>query len=248
MLDVTFITEASNEGGIYLPVDYRPGFMSIIKSAIESESKIQYELMFNRRTVKPYTFAVSFGNEMKVENDKIFFMKPIEFKFSSFELEYEIYVYNYLVKNKHVNIFNRGFEVSHMRFVKKREIKGSFAIFKTLSPVLIRSHKNQNHYLCPECKNFKGDEDFHEAFKFNLNELARNLLNIEPTKAEFKSINLRKIVVKHMTKYGNLKFPGFVGVFSLEADPHILNLVNKAGLGSRRGEGFGMVELIYEGT
>lgn len=243
---VSFLNPSGFTNG-YLPIDYRNGFVSIIKSAVQNESKIQYELMFNRRTVKPYTFSVSFGNKIEIQDDKIFFSDPINFKFSSFEVEFEIYLYNYLIKNKSINIYGQKFEVSNMRFEAKKEIKSSFAIFKTLSPVVIRSHTNQNHYLCPECENFNGDKDFNDAFQFNLEELARNLLGIGSVKAEFKSIKLKRVIVKHMTKYGNLKFPGFVGVFSLEADPHILNLVNKAGLGSRRGEGFGMVDL-YKGT
>ncbi len=155
--------EASNEGGVHLPVDYRPGFMSIIKSAIWSESGAQYELMFNERTVKPYTFAVTFGDEIEIVKDKIFFTKPIEFKFSSFDLTYEIYVYNYLVKNKKLSIYKQSFEVSSIRVLNKREIRKNSAIFRTLAPVLIRSHKNEKHYLCPECENFKGDRDFLEA-------------------------------------------------------------------------------------
>lgn len=238
--------EASNEGGVHLPVDYRPGFMSIIKSAIQSEAGEQYELIFGMRTVKPYTFAVTFGDEIEIIEDKIFFTKPVEFKFSSFDLVYEIYIYNYLVKNKRLNIYQQSFEVSSIRVLNKQEIRKDSAIFRTLAPVLIRSHKNEKHYLCPKCENFSGDEDFDEAFRFNVNELARNLIGIDSVEVEFKPVKLKRVVVKHMTKYGDLKFPGFTGVFYLSAPVDVLNLINKAGLGSRRGEGFGMIDLVRE--
>ncbi|MFN3134568.1 MAG: CRISPR-associated endoribonuclease Cas6 [Candidatus Kryptonium sp.] len=238
--------EASSEGGIHLPVDYRPGFMSIIKSAIQSEAEDQYELMFNKRSVKPYTFAVTFGDEIEIIKDEIFFTKPIEFKFSSFDFAYEVYIYNYLVKHRRLNIYQRSFEVSSIRVFDKHEIRKNSAIFRTFAPVLIRSHKNEKHYLCPECENFGGDEDFDEAFRFNINELARNLIGIDFVDVEFRPIKLKRVVVKHMTKYGDLKFPGFVGVFYLGAPIEVLNLVNKAGLGSRRSEGFGMVDLVRE--
>jgi CRISPR-associated endoribonuclease Cas6 len=91
--------------------------------------------------------------------------------------------------------------------------------------------------------NFEGDSDFEEAFKFNMDELVRHLLSLgDFVGVEFKPIKLRKLVMKHM----GLKLPGFVGTFSLGADSKILNLINQVGLGSRRGQGFGMVEVLKE--
>lgn len=245
MLDV-FLKVGTSRGGVYLPLDYRPGFMSLIKSAVKNQTENLYEFIYAKRTVKPYTFAVTFGDELKIEGDKIFFTKPIGFKFSSFDTNYEIYVYNYLVREKEVKIYDQSFEVSSIRFVRKKEIKSSTVIFKTLSPVLIRSHENENFYLCPKCENFEGDESFDDAFKFNLNELTKNLIGLDGVDAEFKALKLKRVVVKHMKKYGDLKFPAFTGVFFLRASPEVLNLVNLAGLGSRRSEGFGMIELVKE--
>ncbi len=235
------------ECGFSLPLDYRTGFMSIIKSAFKSESPIDYDLIFNRRTVKSYTFAVSFGDDVKIKDEKIYFSKPLEFKFSSFDLKDEILLYNYFVKNETIKVFGLDFKVSYLKFVENGNIKGNSAIFRTLSPVLIRSHKNEKFYLCPQCENFDGDEDFVEALRFNVSELIRNLLGREvSSEINFKPIKTRRVVVKHMTDKGDLKLPGFVGLFLFEAEPEILNLILRAGLGARRGQGFGMVELVYE--
>jgi len=246
MLNITFKSSFASDEGIYLPLDYRGGFISLIKKSIERASVIDYEFLYQNRTIKPYTFAVSFGDDIKVENDKIFFNRPLQFKFSSFELKYEVYLYNFLVSQRSVEICGRAFSVENIKFVRVGKIRKNTAIFRTLSPVLIRSHKNEKHYLCPVCENFKGDDDFYDAFEFNLNELARNFLGVDSVAFEFRPIKLRRIVVKHMTKYGDLKFPAFVGLFYLEAPSDILNLINRAGLGSRRGEGFGMLELVRE--
>lgn len=245
MLEITLKSVGASGGGIFLPVDYRGGFLSIVKRAISSESSIEYDLIFGRRSVKPYTFAVTFGEEIKVEDDKIFFTRPIEFKFSSFEPKYEIYVYNYFVKNKSIEIYGHSFEVSSIKLKRKKEISEPKALFKTLSPVLIRSHENEKFYLCPKCENFDGDADFDEALKFNLREQVSNLLcKSFNGEVKLEPVNLRRVIVKHMINRGALKMPGFTGLFYLYAEPEILNLVNLAGLGSRRGQGFGMIDIV----
>jgi len=226
-----------------LPVDFREGFMSVIKGAIESSAPELYKALFERRTVKPYTFAVSFGNEVKIEEDRIFFKSPIEFKFSTNRPDILIIIYNHLLNKREFPIYNLRFKVEHNDIVRPKRIGKSEAIFRTVSPILIRSHKNERHYLCPKCVNFEGDNDFKEAFKFNMDELVRHLLGLgDFAEVELKPIKLRKLVMKHM----GLKLPGFVGAFSLKADPEILNLINQVGLGSRRGQGFGMVEVLKE--
>ncbi|CUS99370.1 CRISPR-associated endoribonuclease Cas6 [Candidatus Chrysopegis kryptomonas] len=248
MLKVVLEPNFIQPGNVFsLPLDYRTGFMSIIKSAFQSESPIDYDLVFNRRTVKPYTFAVAFGDDVKVQDEKIYFNRPLEFKFSSFDLNDEILLYNYFVRSKTIKIFGRDFDVSNLWIFENKKIKGNSAIFKTLSPVLIRSHKNEKFYLCPKCENFDGDEAFYEALKFNVSELVRNLLGREVSgEINFKPVKTRRVVVKHLTDRGNLKLPGFTGLFLFEAESEVLNLILRAGLGARRSQGFGMLELVYE--
>jgi|DewCreStandDraft_2_1066082.scaffolds.fasta_scaffold03470_7 CRISPR-associated endoribonuclease Cas6 len=234
-----------NEGNLSfkLPVDYRRGFISIIKGAVENHSTTLFSLLFEKRTVKPYTFSVSFGNKVKIEGESINFEPPVEFKFSTNRPDILTMVYNYLVGKREFPIYNLIFKVENINISRPRRIEKDQVVFRTLSPVLIRSHKNERHYLCPECINFNGDSDFKEAIKFNLDEMVKHLSNLNETGSfEFKPVELRKLVVKHM----GLKIPGFVGTFSMKASPEILNLINQVGLGSRRSQGFGMVEVIRE--
>ncbi len=226
-----------------LKVDFREGFMSIIKGAIDSSAPELYKTLFEKRTVKPYTFAVSFGNDVKIEDDRIFFKSPIEFKFSTYRPDILIMLYNHLIKKGEFPVYNLKLKVEHTDIARPKRIEKNEAVFRTVSPILIRSHKNERHYLCPKCANFEGDSDFEEAFKFNMDELCRNLLRLNDAgEVIFDSIKLKKLVIKHM----GLKLPGFVGTFSLKAAPGILNLINLVGLGSRRGQGFGMVEVVRE--
>ncbi|HXG31089.1 MAG TPA: CRISPR-associated endoribonuclease Cas6 [Thermodesulfobacteriota bacterium] len=232
---------STKEGDNTLPIDYRRGFISIIKGAIEGSWL--YSTLFKRRAVKPYTFSVSFGDRVKIEGEKILFENPIELKFSTNSPEIFVMVYNHLIGKREFPIYNLSFRVEHTEVVRPRRIETDKAIFRTLSPVLIRSHRNERHYLCPKCVNFEGDGDFEEAFKFNMDELCRNLIDLnESGEVIFDPIKLKKLVVKHM----GLKIPGFIGTFSMKASPEVLNLINQVGLGSRRSQGFGMVEVVRE--
>ncbi len=51
----------------FLPLSYHSGFMSLIKKSIEQEDPIAFSLPFEsqKAVVKPYTFAVSFGDDVK---------------------------------------------------------------------------------------------------------------------------------------------------------------------------------------
>lgn len=234
-----------NKGNLscQLPVDYRRGFISMIKGAVESHSPTLFSLLFEKRTVKPYTFSVSFGNKVKIEGENINFEPPIEFKFGTHQLDILTMVYNHLVGKKEFSIYNLLFTVENINISRPRKIEKNHVVLRTLSPILIRSHANERYYLCPQCINFNGDSDFEEAFKFNLDEIVKHLSDLDEVESfEFKPIELRRLVIKHM----GLKIPGFVGTFSMKAHPEVLNLINQVGLGSRRSQGFGMVEVIRE--
>lgn len=223
-----------------LPIDYRSSFISIIKAAVEGYDPLLYELIFLSRTVKPYTFAVSFGDGVKISDNQILSPNSIEFKFGTLEPKLLIMLYNHLITKRTFNIYNTEFSLEHVHTKRPRRIKGSEALLRTLSPVLIRSHKNEKHCLCPPCSNFPGDAEFHEALSYNMEEMSRHLGDMGSYKPELEAVRLKRIIITHM----GLKLPGFVGTFLLRADPRLLNLVITAGMGSRRSQGFGMVDVV----
>jgi len=238
-VDFQIIKNKNDDSKVFLPVDYRSGFMSIIKSVTQSESSICYDIYFGHRVVKPYTFAVYFGKNSTIKNEYIFFNGHIQFNFKTNSKGILLWLYNHLYREKKFPLYNLVVEVKNINVIKEKIIENNKIIFKTLSPLLVRSHENPNHYLCPKCENFDGDEKFYEAFKFNIKELLRNL-NIEYNEVKFTPIRMKKITIKHM----GMIFPAGAGIFQLDGIPEVLNLINQIGLGSRRTQGFGMVEVV----
>ncbi|MGC9060464.1 MAG: CRISPR-associated endoribonuclease Cas6, partial [Thermoplasmata archaeon] len=159
-----------------LPLDYRTGFMSLIKGAIEEFSPLNYKLLFDLRTVKPYTFAVLFGKNIKIKDERIYFDGSAQFKFRTVDCEMVAWLYNSLMRNRKRNIFGVEFIVQNVRvFPNPEPIRENQVIFTTVSPIMVRSPTNEKYCLVPKCENFKGDDGFDEALSFNIRELTRNL-------------------------------------------------------------------------
>ncbi|MCL6524837.1 MAG: CRISPR-associated endoribonuclease Cas6 [Thermoflavifilum sp.] len=245
------------EGDFQIPIDYRPECLSFIKRSIQQENEWLYKKYFFHKTIKPYTFALIPARIDRVDilNWKILCKQDLFFRLRVHPgyKELIITLYNAILKNKgKVEIFNQQFEIKSLWIQQVRSISGEQAIFKTISPVFIRGYQNKNYGVVPECvhNGFPGDDEFHEAFQKNIQEQVRAFLfdDDEPN-VQFKPIKLKRVVVYHMNKKLNdkpMKLPCFTGTFELTGQSEILNLIQQIGLGSRRGQGFGMVEFIQK--
>jgi CRISPR-associated endoribonuclease Cas6 len=64
---------------------------------------------------------------------------------------------------------------------------------------------------------------------------------------EYEFEHGKRVIVKHMNqKHPDskpLKFPGFQGKIKLNAPSSVLRLLYQAGIGARRSQGFGMVDI-----
>ncbi|MCL5408715.1 MAG: hypothetical protein M1135_01650, partial [Candidatus Omnitrophica bacterium] len=59
--------------GQTLPLDYRSGFISLLKTSYKLASPdIFYSSIYETNSLKPFTFSVYFGNKSKVQDNKIF--------------------------------------------------------------------------------------------------------------------------------------------------------------------------------
>ena len=230
---------------------YRSGFHSLIKSAVQEHARWLYSVYFDNSghvVVKPYTFAVLFSRP-KFTNGKVEF-KRLDFIFSSNDLFLSTAVYNWLVTHsKAFPLLGSVLSISKIKAQKVPKVSSQVIEVQSLSPVLVRSHENENHYLVPECENHQGDDHFQEALRFNVKQVVKAVepdllhsvdsLHLEPVSCKFT-------VVKYAKNDNMLKFPGFRGKFKLFGTPELLNLLLQVGIGSRRSQGFGMIELLRE--
>lgn len=126
-----------------IPIDYRSGFISLIKKAMETANKDLYKKFYEEdRKLKPYTFSVYSPDGFLKNGDEFRVGKTLVFNFSTDSYEIGTFVYNGLVDNETKNFpFFEGNQLKRLKatLLQEPEISGDTAVFKTMSTVLINS-------------------------------------------------------------------------------------------------------------
>ncbi|MCX7589783.1 MAG: CRISPR-associated endoribonuclease Cas6, partial [Patescibacteria group bacterium] len=253
---------------IKIPSDYRRYISSLIKESFKrsgEDGNIFFEKFFSKNKPKPYTFSVVFP--IKEYKDKFFILREnyFNFNFSSADYEFLLRIYNGLLKLRDgFKIFNDNIEVESFKlFLKPNYTFKEEVIFKTLSPVLIRNPKDGDRYFVLKGllngKKFKyaeetEEEEIIEALKLNLKSLIkmgidRKLLDpgAENINIDIKMLSGFKLSPSaHSSNKSNffITLPAMRGQFQFKSNPEIIKFLYETGIGARRSEGFGMVEVV----
>lgn len=218
-----------------LPMDYRRGFASLVKKTLQNSNLQFYENYYSTlHVLKPFTFSVYFPelSGRQEECFKVGHRAVLNFSTSSYELG--TYLYNGLLTLRKFPLFSNALMLSDIALRRNTPVTKDVVVFKTLSPFLINSKGSPNWYLLPS------QDGFDEGLQFAVREIARTFLNTNAAHIDFKPISIKRKVVKHY----NMDMQGGVGIFELRGQPDVLNLIYQIGLGVRRSQGFGMLEIV----
>ena len=253
--------------GTRLPVIYRHRFVSLIKETLRridpdyKEALYPQEGSSTSKKAKHFTFNIALPPNRKIEKERflvddstevedlVFHFPPdssMSMFISSPDPRFITTIYNGLLKMKEFDFNNDLTLVLEKAFLlKTQKITTDEALFKTHAPVLIEDEA-ENPVLPFEL----------ERFQTHLNAIQDRLfkdIRGYGLKRElgFTPIKLKKQVVKHTFK-GFREQTGkpfmvltcFEGIFRLSGAPEDLQLLYEAGMGLRRGQGFGMLELL----
>ncbi len=252
-----------------LPILYRHRFMALVKEAIKRSNLAYKNKLYPEDNVeslkitKPFCFSVQLPSDKKgvIEDitiepglkisEMVFYIpstKWISFYVSSSDYEFTVSLYNGLLKLKEfpfsddITLKTKGVLV-----LKEKEITKGEAIFRTLSPILIQNKNNK-----PVLPYHDSLESFNEHFNAIHHRIFKDLRGEGLYKPlEFVPLDVKKQVVKHTLK-GFRETTGkpymtltcFEGIFKLKGDPRDLQMLYQVGMGLRRGQGFGMVEVL----
>lgn len=217
-----------------LPVDYRRGFASLIKNALSTVNPLLFTRYYSQpHVLKPFTFSVFFPGLAGLEGEHFKVGHDVRLTFSTSSFELGTCVYDGLLEFRTFRLFEGDLMLQHVHLEHMITITKESAIFKTMAPVLVNNKGEANWYLLP------GQNGFDEGLAFAVREVSRTFLGDEDVSIEFKPIQIRRKVVRHY----NMDMQGFVGIFELRGRPDVLNLIYQIGLGVRRSQGFGMLEL-----
>lgn len=220
----------------FLPRDYRRGFLSLIKSALQMSDPASYEKYYQQPIIKPFTFSVHFPDLLGLENNLFRVGSSVRFVLSSNQAELLTYLYNGL-RGKALYpypLFENALTLKNISITFPRKITQQTVLFKTVSPILINNKGKSNWYLMPE------EEGFDEGLSFNIQELSKAFLGAENVDFKFEPLRYKEKKTFH---YGQF-MRGYHGLFQMNAPSEFLNLIFNIGLGNRRSQGFGMIDLV----
>ncbi len=228
-----------------IPKDKNRIILSLIKHNFISYNEEYYSKLYKEDPTKTKDFTFSlFMKDCKFLRQEIIIPdKKIILNFSTYNMEDGIMFYNSFLstKGKKYNIKNNVMTIEKINFIKESYIYDHEIILKTLSPIVVREHKGDNsktwyHSLSDE----KGKEIFIKNFGHQFNDTfeSNRLLDLEELKIDV--LKNKEVKVKH---YG-IEVLGNVAILKIKGKPYILDYIYKAGIGSQKSTGFGMVELM----
>ena len=255
-----FAVEVLLSGGkLIIPTDYRRNMLSLIKEAInpgQSGSEI-YEKYYVKeaRKIKPFTFSVNFKtDDTDSEKGRIRLSEPnLNLFFSASDPVFLIYVYNGLVQLKKDYQLFPGLKAKVVRFnlEQQKNFRGSEAVFKTCSPIIVRNTNasgKSRGYITSEAPEFE-DKLYH-----SVKSMCKVLLEGVPElkRNDFSAEWIRSSTVR-MNHYRNKDasqdskkelIEATTGAVKIKAPANVLQLIYDAGIGAKRSQGFGMLEVL----
>ncbi|KAF2960853.1 CRISPR-associated endoribonuclease Cas6 [Fervidobacterium sp. 2310opik-2] len=241
-----------------LPIYYRTLFMRLMKEALSKYNQEYFKNLYwwgdkKNKWQKPFVFAVNFSN-MNITNNSVLFKGDISLNLSTSDYEFFINMYNGLINNQ-LYPYNltevHKIKLKRSYLMREPESFDTTMRFKTFSPILIeRKDGNEKIPVLPFDERF--EEFFNEFVDFEIRNIRilRGQNKGLQRKLTFKPINVKKTVVKHRisdfvekTKKDYMYLTGFSGLFELSGDPEDLKELYLNGIGLRRGQGFGFIEL-----
>lgn len=218
-----------------LPIDYRRGFISLIKATLNQgeNASLLFDRLYSQKTNKALTFSVYFP-EIKGKNENKFVVGgKANLLLSSNDLEIVTNVYNGSFMIKDYPLFNNKISFKKAFFIQKRKITSDSVLFRTKSPLLLNLKGDNLNYITPE------HPEYIKALINNAFTLSETFLNHKPEYINIKVKQWRKLPVSHY----NQTMTAIKGIFEIETEPELLQLLYDIGLGVRRSQGFGMLEI-----
>lgn len=248
---VTFSTDK-------VPLLYRNVFMSFLKEVLQAtpSGKWRYRQLFSfghgrrNKAPKPFCFAVRFLHDRDrfTQDQSMFYLRsPLVLYLSVADPGLAVDFYNGLLQDT-LYPFHRGEFVlprpESILPLRERPVPGEEVLFRTLAPVLVEDASGKP--VLPW--------ENYESFVRELNSCVHMMLLGTrgyglKRDLSFEPVRLRKEVIRHAVRerdeeFRVYTFTCFSGQFVLRGDEEDLMGIQVLGLGRRRSQGFGMVEVI----
>jgi CRISPR-associated endoribonuclease Cas6 len=231
-----------------LPVANKMMFVSLIKEALKRVNIEYFEKLYrfegnSNKQIKSFSFAVLLkGFEME---GQIFNIRDrIILNITTPDYEFGINVYNGLLNIQTFQYKDYTLKKLRINLVKEKFISEQQIVFKTMSPVCMRNKDNEfissKDPLYVEVLNYIVDKNLAVHRGYGLKQ-----------PLQFEELFMKKVVVKEeitgfkeSTNKNTFYVNAYAGTFKLTGDVEDLNFIYQSGIGFRRSQGFGMVDIV----
>ena len=227
-----------------IPKDKNRMFLSFIKHHIAENDKRCFESLYIKGETnrKDFTFSLympecEFLREtIRIPN------KRICLNFSTHDLSTGIQFYNAMINGRGREYSYKGItmKIEKIELKQEKTFMIESATFKSLSPCVIREHDgktNKDWFYSLDSK--KGRTLFVE------NARGQILESIKDSSYDLADIRISLIKNKEVTvKHYGIEVLANICMFKMEAKPYILEYFYKAGIGSFKSTGFGMLSSL----
>lgn len=216
-----------------LPADYSRSIISFIKFALSNAGL--YEKYYDNVKSKPFCWALKLD---KPTFDKgLINLRSTNAVLIISTLKHEVGIdfynafksitdYELPYKNKvlitDISAINQG-------YIRKDDI-----YIKMISPIVVREHTNKDKYFC------FNDNDFEKILNGNIEAMLKGNKIDCTSKLKIIPVQPKKTVTRIFGSLVNAN----IGIYRIKGEVKLLNAVYTLGLGSRRGAGCGMFEVI----
>lgn len=232
-----------------IPVSYQFMFVSLIKEALKITDENYYKKLYlykdaqKNKKSKNFCFSVYIKGFLK-EQDIFKVMDKVVLNLSTPDYKFALNLYNGLLNLKEFTYKKQYHLVKKkISLVKEKNVHSNEVVFNTLSPICIKDKDNK--YMCIE------DPKFLVEFKYITNRILENFRGFGlREELKFIPINMKKTVVQEKIKYfqentgRNIYYiNSYKGTFKLIGNKEDIKDIYSLGVGFKRSQGFGMIEV-----
>ncbi|MGL5616479.1 MAG: CRISPR-associated endoribonuclease Cas6 [Sarcina sp.] len=210
---------------------------------LDANEDIYKELYFfgdkTNKKIKDINSAIYVEN-YRIEGENIF-AKRFNFFISVYNEEFFKEIVVGALKLKEFSYKKFKFKVVKVEFIELKKIEEDYALFKTMSPLIIKNKEGK--FLDIE------DENYEELLNYIVNISLENIRGTGLKKRlKFVPMEMKKIVLKEKLREFTAReffyINAYKGQFLLRGDRDDLRAIYKIGLGYRRSMAAGMIEVI----
>ncbi len=235
-----------------LPIIYRKIILSWLKEWIKRGDPDRYAHYFaTSQVIKPYTFHAYLPIDLEKKTpDHLWLTRPhIDVTFSTSDYGDIAAIHNGLMSDPQFVLSYKSIvtaKVLASRLMPDPVIQ-SGQLWKTLSPIVLRypqEAKQKKSYISIEDV---GPAEFNTALNRSLAKLANSVGHSAVSTIELiPEPGFKSIAIPHSDSDSGPAgvIVGHKGRFKLNGAPEIIRLMANAGIGDRRGYGFGMVDIV----